>query len=167
MLAAIDPAGDLADDVRASLLKAIIARRDIPQLMDKAEVQPGPPAVVLRLARRGGGEGGRRRLLESATGGLSRKRMADEELHRLADPFVARKGVFGSLDGVSNKVTLWVWDAAASGPKAVSLDKADADEYLALKYLRWAVQVNPKSEAAQLSFLAVAAERAVEQATVT
>lgn len=164
LLAALDPAGDLPDDVRASLLKAIVSRRDIPQLMDKAESNPAP--LLWRYAALGGAvvKEASAALLESLTGGLSRKRLADEELQRLADPFVARKGAFGSLDGATNKVTLWVWDAAASGPKAVTLDKADADEFLALKYLRWAVQVNPKSEAAQLTFLAVAAERAVERA---
>ncbi len=163
LIAAVDPAGDLADDVRASLLRAVTSRRDIPQLIDKAESDPS--AVLWHYAAGGGAvvKEASAGILESLTGGLSRKRLADEELIRLADPFVARKGAFGTLDGQSNKVTVWAWDAASSGPKAVQLDKADADEYLALKYLRWAVQANPKAEPAQLAFLAVATERAVER----
>ncbi len=164
LIAAADPSGDLPDDVRANLLKAVAGRRDIPQLIDKAESNPS--ALLWHYATNGGAvvKEASAGILESLTGGLSRKRAADEELMRLADPFVARKGAFGTLDGMTNTVTVWAWDAAAGGPKAVTLDRADAAEHLALKYLRWAVQANPKGEPAQLAFLAVAAERAVERA---
>lgn len=163
LLAAADPSSDLTDDVRQGILKTVVARADIAQLIDRAESNPAPllwyfaaaAGVNPQLKEASAG------LLEGMTGGLSRKRMAEDELVRSAQPFIARKGQFTTLDGATNKVTLWTWDG---GPKAVAVDVADAQEYLALKYLRWAVKVNPKSEAAQLAFLAVATERAVERA---
>lgn len=164
LIAAVDPAGDLTDDVKAGLLKAISGRRDIPQLSDKAETNPTPTLWYYAAAGGPVVKEVAAGVLEAFTGGLSRKQAPDAELVRLAEPFVARKGVFSSLDAQTGKVEVWAWDAAAAGPKAAQLDKADADEYTALKYLRWAVRVNPKSEPAQLAFLAVAAERATERA---
>lgn len=163
LLAALDPAGDLPDDAKGGILKAVTSRADIAQLLDKAETNPTPvlwhyansPAPQLKATAAG--------ILETLTGGLSGRRAADAELVRLADPFVTRKGNFVSLDQQTGKVAVWVWDANTNGPKAVALDKAVAEEYYALKYLKWAVTANPKSEAAQLAFLAVAAEREVER----
>lgn len=162
LIAAIDPAGDLADDVRVGVFRGIVGRKDIAQLVDKADTNPTP--VLWYFSASGSPQLKEAAVgtLDALTGGLSRKRSADGELLRLAEPLVARKGVYTSLDGQTNKVTLWAWDG--NGPKPAALDRADADEYLALKYLKWAVRVNPKSDAAQLAFLATATERAVERA---
>lgn len=162
LLAAVDPAGDLGDDARVGLMRGILTRKDIAQLVDKAETNPTP--VLWYFAATGNPQlrESAANVLDALTGGLSRKRTADGELLRLAETFVFRKAAYASLDGQTNKVTLWVWEG--NGPKAVSLDKVDADEYLALKYLKWAVQLNPKNDAAQLGFLAVATARAVERA---
>mgnify|MGYP001806936863 CR=1 FL=1 len=163
LLAAVTPSGDLTDDIRQGVLKAVTGRADIAQLIDRAESNPTP--LLWYYAAAGGVNPQLKEsaagLLEALTGGLSRKRLAEDELVRLAQPFVARKATFTTLDGATNKVTLWVWE---NGLKAVAVDAAEANEYLALKYLRWAVKVNPKAEAAQLAFLAVATEGAVERA---
>lgn len=164
MLAASDPIGDLTDDVRLGVFKAVASRRDIAQLTDKAETNPTPLLWYYAATGNPQVKEAAAGLLESLTGGLSRRVAPDAELVRLAEPFVARRGTYTNVDGQTNTVSVWAWDAAAGGPKNVPLEKPAADEYFALKYLRWAVQVNPKNEAAQLAFLGVATERAVERA---
>lgn len=162
-IAALDPACGLPDDVKAAVLKAVTSRADIAQLLDKAETNPTPvlwlyatsPTPQLKETAVG--------ILETLTGGLSGRRAADAELVRLAEPFVTRKGAFATLDQQTGLVKVWLWDANTNGLKALALDKAVAEEFYALKYLKWAVTANPKSEAAQLAFLAVAAEREVER----
>lgn len=164
LLAAIDPMGDLTDDVRLGVLKAVASRKDVAQLVDKSDTDPTPALWYYAATGNPQVKEIAAALLEGLTGGLSRRRTPEQELVRLAEPLVTRKGSYSALDAQSNKVTVWTWDPATGTPKATAVDKAAADEFLALKYLRWAVQVNPKSEAAQLAFLGVATERATERA---
>ena len=164
ILTATEPASDLTDDVKAALLGAIAERKDIVQIVERAESNPlpilwnyakGSNPILSETAGK---------LLNGFTGGASIKQQAEEQLHLLAEPFRNHKAKFASEDGMTKKVQLWVWDSEKALPKPVVLSRADAEEYLGLKYLRWASGRNPKSEAVQLAFLTLATERGIERA---
>jgi CheY-like chemotaxis protein len=158
LLAALD---GLADDARAAFLQAIARRPDVPRLVDQADTDFTPhlwyystsKTPTLRAAATG--------LLVALRGEAGARTPADVELVRSADPFTRHTAKFATLDPASNKVRVWVWDAAKNTVKADPVSVSDAEEYFALRRLKWAVEVNPESDAAQAAFVATVAERAV------
>mgnify|MGYP002780553737 CR=1 FL=1 len=152
----------LPDDVKGSLLTAIVNRTDALALTNSAESDPRPwlwyyassdsPAVKAETSA----------LLRGLIGPIE-KRPADVELYNLAKPFAEKKAEFKSLDAVANKVTVWTWDAAKLNVFPTVTTKPQAEEFYGYRYLRWALERNPGNVPAQELFLTFASERAVER----
>lgn len=153
----------LPEELKGSMLSAIVTRQDIHNLASNAETDPRPwlwyyagandsPAV----------QGVAKDLLRRAVGPIE-KRAPDAELVALARPFYLREGRFASFDMVGNKVKVWTWDAGKRQPITTDATKPQAEEYYGLRALRWAQERNPKNVAAQELFLTFATERAVER----
>jgi CheY-like chemotaxis protein len=156
----------LTDDLKAGVVNAIAARTDLLGLTGRADTDPTPhlwyfaglpdgQAPTLRDAAR--------RTLEALYGSVDRRPPA-EELVRLAKPLTEKKAAFLNTDTTAGNVKVWTWDAAANNVKGTDLSPRQAEEYFALRNLKWAVERNPADETIQAEFLGFAAARAVERA---
>ncbi len=157
----------LPNDIKAPMLDALASRPDILGLVNNAETDftpylwyyaglPGDTASTVRTTSL--------TLLNSLTGDTAAKKKPEAELTRLAQPFIARTAGFRTLDKVANKVKVYTWNAEALLVKVDEITPGQAEEYYGLKYLRWAIERNSTYEPAQLAFVALATERAVERA---
>ena len=163
-LAAIE---GLPNDVKPALLEALSNRSDILALISYAETDFTPylwyyaglpletPSTVRTTSAA---------LLNALTGGASAKKKSEAELTRLAQPFVSHTANFRSIDKIANKVKVSAWDKDKLVVKVEEVTPAQAEEYYGLKYLRWAIERNAAYEPAQLAFVSLATERAVERA---
>lgn len=158
MLASLD---GLTDDSKAHVIQAIAKRPDVLKLIDQAETDFTPylwyysesPTPVLKVTAAS--------LLDTLTAGASTRTSADAELVRLTEPFIRHTARFATLDNMTNKVKVWVWDPATLATKVQDVLLADAEEYHGLRRLRWAIERNSQSDSAQTTYLALATERAV------
>ena len=157
----------LPNDVKGPMLEAIANRPDVLALVSNAETDftpylwyyaglPPEPASSIRTTSIA--------LLNALTAGVADKKKSEAELTRLAQPFIAHAAGFRTLDKVANKVKISTWDAEKLVVKVEEATPAQAEEYYGLKYLRWAIERNPAYEPAQLAFVSLATERAVERA---
>jgi hypothetical protein len=103
-----------------------------------------------------------RTLLSKITTNFDRRTSADE-LTRLALPITQRKAVFAAADTVANRVKVWTWDALTNNVLPNDISVAQAEEYFAVRNLRWAVERDPNYEPAQRLLLGFVTERAVER----
>lgn len=154
----------LPDDLKGQMLAAVARRPDVVQLVDRAETDLTPHLWYLGTSPSPAVKAAARPLLEALVGPSSARSTADAELVRLAGPFVRHTAAFATKDALTNKVTVWQWDADKRTVKAVETGTAAAEEYYGLRNLRWAVERVPQSEVAQAAFLGLAAERAVTRA---
>ncbi len=163
VLAALD---GVTDDLKVQLLRAVIARKssELLPLVDNAETNFLPYLWYHAGSKAPAVKANAIAILENLSGGKASLKAPEEVLTALAEPYIRRKGVYASRDTLTNTVTLWAIDPSTQTVMPKSLATADADEYLALRYLRWAVDINPKYEPAHLAFLSVLTERATERA---
>jgi len=165
LLAAIE---GQTDDLKALLLKNVSSRGDLLALVQQAETNFLPYLWYYAGSQSPSLKATATTLLSELTAGASERLSPDERLASFAEPFAARdadqKVRFGTLDKTKGTVRLWTWDAAKFQVSPQSVKLADAEEYYALRYLRWAVERNPKSELAKSAFLSVLTERSVERA---
>jgi CheY-like chemotaxis protein len=163
VLGAID---GMSDDLKVQLLRSILARKssELLPLVDNAETNFLPYLWYHAGSKTPGLKANATAILENLSGGKTSVKPPEEVLTALAEPFIRRKGTYTSKNTATNTVTLWNWDATKQVVAPVVLPPADADEYFALRYLRWAVDVNPKYEPAQAAFLSVLTERSTERA---
>ena len=150
-------ADGLPADGRAGVLRAIVGRPDVLTLTTTAETDftphlwhaaadPDPGLRAFAVAQ-----------LDRLSGGRSGRLKADDELVKLSEPFASHTARFRGGD----RPTLWAW--VGDKLTAVPATKAEAEEYFAVRNLRWALAAAPNSPAAQELFLAVTTERAVER----
>src|SRR5262249_47559855 len=78
-----------------------------------------------------------------------------------ADTMYQRKATF-SKD--VDPPPIWRWDGKKLVPMKVSTTQAE--EYYGLRYARWALDLDPNNDAAQVMFLSIATERAFERVGV-
>ena len=163
VLASLD---GVTDDLKVQLLRTVLARKssELLPLTDNAETNFLPYLWYHAGSKTPALKANATAILENLSGGRANVKPPEEVLTALAEPFIRRKGVYNSRDTMTNTVTLWAWDAGKLNVVPKILPIADADEYLALRYLRWAVDSNPKYEPAQAAFLSVLTERATERA---
>ena len=157
----------MPNDVKAPLLEALANRADILNLLANTETDFTPylwyyaglptdtPSTVRTTSLA---------LLDALTAGASAKKKPEAELTRLAQPFIARTAGFRTLDKVGNKVKVYSWNKDALLVRIDEITPAQAEEYYGLKYLRWAIERNAAYEPAQMAFVSLATERAVERA---
>jgi len=157
----------MPNEIKAPMLDAMANRPDILGLIANAETDftpylwyyaglPGDTASTVRTTSLA--------LLIALTDGGAAKKKPEGELTRLARPFIARKGSFRTLDKVKNTVKIQSWNAEGLVVRIDEVTPAQAEEYYGLKYLRWAIERNSTFEPAQLAFVSLATERAVERA---
>jgi hypothetical protein len=159
-------AGGLPDPLKEGIVKAIANRPDVLNLMNRTDTDPTPLLWYLaRMPESTAGDTLRttaRTLLSKITPNFDRRTSADE-LTRLALPITQRKAVFAATDTIANRVKVWTWDAAANNVKPNDFTVAQAEEYYAVRNLRWAVERDPNYEPAQRLLLGFVTERAVER----
>ncbi len=152
------------DDLKLGILQAVAARPDVLGLLSAAETDFVPHLWYYSAASKGE-EGRALRAFTAATleklagSGASRRNPASE-LVATADTFARRAARFRTPD----RVRLWAWDPAVLNVVVADATKSQAEEFYALKYLRWALDLRPGDTAAQELFLTVAVERGVERA---
>lgn len=153
----------LGNDLKLGLLRAITSRRDAIDLLSTAETDY--TAHLWRYsAGMGDGDQGPLRAfavttLDRLTGGRSAKANPTAELVKIADTFARHKARFRNSD----PIPLWTWDAAKTNVQKTPVTKGQAEEYYAVRAVKWALENSPNDPAAQDLFLAVTTERAVER----
>ncbi len=105
--------------------------------------------------------------LEQLFGPAAAKTKAEDALTALAEPLAAGKATYrvqDPMDAPGGLVRVWTYDSTALQLISQDVPRPVADEYYALKYLRWALVRNPAHGPAQRLFTAFATERAVVRA---
>lgn len=153
----------LPGEAKLGILRAVVGRPDVLTLVATAETDFTP--YLWHYSGEAGGDRGplrafARTQLDQLSGGRAGRLKAEDELARLARPFADHTARFRGGD----RPTLWAWNPAKNGVEAVPATRAEAEEYFAVRTLRWALERNPNDPAAQELFLAVTTERAVERA---
>jgi hypothetical protein len=153
---------DMSDKpvLRAQLLQSLGQRRDLGQLTGRAETNPLPTMIYLAASpsqptevRRAAADIASRLLAVAP----SRLPIAKVELTRFADRFYRHEAPFIN----PNAVPIWRWE----GDHLVSYSAtaSQAEEYFGLRYARWALELDPAYEPAQVLFLSLATEKAMER----
>jgi CheY-like chemotaxis protein len=159
--------------VKPMILQSVAKRADILALVQEAETDflpylwyfAGATAPELSSAKAVS-----LALLNSFTAGKADSKKPEVELLQIAMPFVAGKAKFRSLDPAADlpnadkRVKIPTWDAEANKLKDEFATKDQADEYFGLRYLRWALEIDPKFVPAQEAFIRLATEKAVVRA---
>ncbi len=150
----------LPPDARLGILRAVVSRADVLSLAQSAESDFTPHLWHAAADADAGLKAFGLAQLDRLSGGRAGRLKADDELVKLAEPFVSHTARFRG----GERPTLWAWDAAAGKLTSVPATKAEAEEFFAVRNLRWSLAANPNSQPAQELFLAVTTERAVERA---
>jgi len=159
--------------VKPMILQSIAKRTDILALVQEAETDflpylwyfAGATAPELSSAKSVSIA-----LLNSFTAGTAERKKPEVELLQIAMPFVNGKAKFRSLDPAADlpnadkRVKIPTWDAEANKLKDEFATKDQAEEYYGLRYLRWALEIDPKFVPAQEAFVRLATEKAVVRA---
>jgi CheY-like chemotaxis protein len=146
--------------LKVELLRSLGMRRDLGQLTGRAETNPLPtlefvaaaptqPAEVRRAAADIAS-----RLLAVAP---SRLPIAKVELTRFADRFYRHEATFIN----PNAVPAWRWESDRL--VSYSATASQAEEFFGLRYARWALELDPSYEPAQVVFLNLATDKAMER----
>lgn len=159
---AILAAVDMDDAVlKVQLINAVAERRDLRTLIQRAETNPLPTFDFLANDPSQSPE-----VRRAATVGqvkarglaASQQPIAKVELTRAADDMWRHKAQFTN----PQSVPIWRWEG--NSLKLYPATAGQAEEYLGLRFARWALQLDPAYEPAQIVFLSLAAEKAMERA---
>ncbi len=158
LLASFDMPGN--DVLKVQLLQSLAARRDLVQVAARAETNPLPTMLFLAAAPRTAPEV-RKAAAELASRLLavppSRLPPAPAELTRFADRFYRHEAAFIN----PNAVPVWRWEE--NGLASYSATASQAEEFFGLRYARWALELDPSYEPAQVVFLSLATDKAMER----
>jgi CheY-like chemotaxis protein len=165
-LAALD---GLPPDQQYGVLASIASRPDVLNLLTRAQTDfipylwkvAGTPNIAPTFRHFAVG------MLEKLVRGADKKQPA-AELVAAGRVFADSKARYASPAAnpgpEPTTVAVWTWDAQNN--KLVKQDNVpvrQADEYFGLRYGRWALEMKPDSEPAQMLVLTIAAERAMER----
>ncbi len=158
-LAAVD---GLPADLKLGILRSLATRNDVLELLSAAETDfsphlwyySGSTGVENRTLREFAAS-----MLEQLAGPGWSRRKPEAALVAVAEKFSKRAARFRNPD----RVRLWSWDPTKLNVAVVDATKAQAEEYYAIRYLRWALSINPNDEAAKELFLTTTVERSVER----
>lgn len=158
-LGAID---GLSDDLKLGLLRSLAARSDVLALVSSADTDFQPHLWYYSGSK--SPESGSLRAfavsqLERLTGADLGRRKPEVELTRIASAFVRHDARYRD----PNRIRLWTWDQAKQDVVAVDATKAQADEFYAVRYLRWALEINPADTVAQEQFLTLTVASAMQR----
>jgi hypothetical protein len=152
---------DMNDPVlKAQLLDSLAQRRDLPILAARPETDPTPTLDYL-AASPNQSDSVRRKALELLTRlrplSVSQMPSAKVELTKYADKYYRHQVRVPDLP--NNPV--WRWD----GMQLVNTpsNPSQVEEYFGLRYARWALELDPTYEPAQVVFLSLATDKAFER----
>jgi len=156
----------LPDDMKYGILRALSGRSDLLALLSVSEtdfspylwyysVAPGEAAQSLREFAKG--------MVNQLSGGRSDKTKVEIELTRIAQPFVKSTARFRNEGTAVSPLTLWIWDPAKMNVTSFAATKAQAEDFYAVRYLKWALERNPNYLPAQDLFLSHTISRAIEK----
>jgi hypothetical protein len=157
LLAALD-----MDDavVKTLLLQALGERNDLPILVNRAETNPLPTLDYLAASPRQP-DTVRRKAAEVRARvrpvSPSRQPIAKVELTRAADRLYRHESPFTNPENVP----IWRW--AENNLVPFEAKQTQAEEYLGLRYARWALELDPAYEPAQTTFISLAVDKALER----
>jgi len=170
LLASID---GLPPVVKPMILQSIAKRPDVLSLVQAAETDFLPYLWYFAGATAPELSGAKTvslSLLNSFTAGTADSKKPEAELLKIAMPFVDGKAKFrgldpaGDLPNVEKRVRIPLWDSETNKLKEEFATKDQAEEYYGLRYLRWALEIDPNFIPAQEAFVRLAAERATVRA---
>lgn len=146
--------------VKVLLLQSLAERKDLAILPNRAETDPLPTLDFLASSPQQP-ETVRRKASEVRTRlrpmSASRQPLAKVELTRAAEKMLRHEAAFTNPDAV----TIWRWTDNQLVP--FDATKSQAEEYLGLRYARWALELDPAYEPAQTAFISLAVEKALER----
>jgi hypothetical protein len=146
--------------LKVQILQSLALRRDLGQLVARAETNPLPTLEYLAASPRQAPEV-RKTAAELASRLLAvpptRLPLAKVELTRFADRFNRHEASFIN----PNAVPVWRWEDNRLVNYAATASQAE--EYFGLRYARWALDLDPAYEPAQIVFLSIATEKAMER----
>jgi CheY-like chemotaxis protein len=146
--------------LKIQLLRSLGARRDLGQLPARVETDPLPTLEFLAASPRQANDVRRAaadlasRLLAVAP---SRLPIAKAELTRFADRFYRHEAAFIN----PNAVPVWRWEDNRLAAYAATASQAE--EFFGLRYARWALELDSSYEPAQVVFLSIATDKAMER----
>lgn len=152
----------LAPDVRLGLLKTVAARTDVLNLLSTAETDFSPLLWYYSASQDAAARSLRdfsAEYLRQLAGARADRARPEDELVRIAATFQNQTARFRNKD----QITLWAWDPAKQTVTSATVSKRQAEDYYGLRYVKWALNVNPVFEPAQDLFLTISIERAVER----
>ena len=152
----------LPDDLRLGLLRSLSSRPDVLSLLSAADTDFQPHLWYYSGSK--SPEAGSLRAfavtqLEQITGANLGRRKPEAELTRIASAFVRHTARYRD----PNRIRLWTWDPAKQEVVALDATKAQADEFYAVRYLRWALELSPTDTTAQEQFLTLTVASAVQR----
>jgi hypothetical protein len=154
-------ATDMQDPVtKVQLLTALGARNDLAILPHRAETDPLPTLDHLAASPKESQSVRREATqLQSRIRAVAPSRMppAKAELTRAAERFYRHQAAF--INPAAVPVWRWENDRLVSYTGTAS----QAEEYFGLRYARWALELDPAYEPAQVVFLSIATEKAMER----
>ncbi len=144
--------------LRVEFLNVLEARPDILQLLSRTTTDPRP--TLWHLSAGKDLVASKAKLLLSAITRIPVNRLpfASTELIKAAEDIYQHRDTLAK----EGAITLWRYDGRqiVSSPATPS----QAEEYYGLRYARWALELEPRNEAAQVVFLNIATEKAFERA---
>lgn len=150
---------DLANPVlRAELLDVVASRPDLLQLLQRSETDPRP--TLWHLASQPEPVGSKSRKLLLALTGSTAVNLPKpvEELTKAAEQVYQHKTSFSKETAAPA-----LWRLEGKQLTSPRFTVSQAEEYLGLRYARWALDIDPNHEPARMVFLSLAVEKAMER----
>ncbi|MFL5341208.1 MAG: hypothetical protein ACJ8F7_13760 [Gemmataceae bacterium] len=144
--------------IRLDLMGAIARRSDLLKLLGRTETDPRPTLWYFAAKQDLVGQRAREMLAILTRTDASRLPAPRGELLKAADVAYQHKTTFSNG---TDAPPVWRW----TGNKLVSakLSVSLAEEHYGLRYSRWALELDPNDQAAQVEFLSIATEKALER----
>jgi CheY-like chemotaxis protein len=154
LLAAFDIANPT---LRVDFINVIQSRRDVLELQTRSSTDPRPTLWWLAAGNDLVASKAKNLLVALTETPLVRLPASAGELLKAAENMYQHRNTFSK----QSDITLWKYDGRQLvGSRATP---TQAEEYFGLRYSRWALEVEPGGEAAQVEFLSIALEKALER----
>ncbi|HLW64450.1 MAG TPA: response regulator [Gemmataceae bacterium] len=145
--------------LRMDFIEVLARRSDIIKLMGRTETDPRPTLWYMATQPDPVGQKARTMLQMLERFPKEKQPRPIDELIKAAEAIYQHKTTFSNAPEAP---LLWQWDGKVLVP--LKLTVSQAEEYLGLRYARWALFIDPRSESAQIAFLNIATEKAFERA---
>jgi CheY-like chemotaxis protein len=144
--------------LRMDFLEVLARRSDIITLSGRTETDPRPTLWYMATQPDPVGQKARDMLQVLEKFPKDKPPRPIDELIKAAERIYQHKTTFSNAPEAP---LLWQWDGKTLVP--LKLTVTQAEEYLGLRYARWALAIDPRSEEAQITFLNIATEKALER----